>query len=75
MLYFFRPDLVILDDRETENCVRVTEFFIHLFRSHKLHANDRVAILSSVDELVCLQLVLAASNKQVKDISVTLNIE
>jgi len=42
---------------------------VQLFRSHGLHANDRVAILSAVDELVCLQLVIAASNKQVGDFS------
>lgn len=64
---FKLPGLTILGDQSTDGCFYVGDYFVQLYRKYGLHANDRVAIMSAVDELVCIQLVMAATNKQVSN--------
>ena len=67
LLISFSSELTVLGgDQQISGVFQgVGDFFLQLYRNHSLHCNDRTAILSAADELVCAQLVLAAENKQV----------
>jgi len=57
-------DVVVLGNGTSEIAMSVAEFYVTLFRRHRLHRNEREAVWSSVDQLITLQLLAAEQNKQ-----------
>jgi len=58
-------DVIVLGNGTSEVSMSVAEFYVLLFRRHRLHRNEREAVWSSVDQLTTTQLVTAEQNKLV----------
>ena len=64
-IHLLFSDVVVLGNGMSEVSMSVAEFYVMLFRRHRLHRNEREAVWSSVDQLITLQLVAAEQNKLV----------
>jgi len=65
LLCLLWSDVVILGNGMAEVSMSVAEFYVLLFRRHRLHRNEREAVWSSVDQLITMQLMAAEQNKLV----------
>jgi len=65
LVCLLRLDAVVLGNGVSEVSMSVAEFYVQLFRRHRLHRNEREAVWSSVDQLITTQLVAAQQNKLV----------
>lgn len=58
--------MVIIGDHPAHaEAVTVSEFFIRMWRRHRIPSNERQTVLSAEDQLVVVQLCLAGINKEV----------
>ena len=66
MIFLDVPPIIISCDTVTQDkFLTMPEFVMSLCRKHCLLKNERVTLLSSMDQMVAIQLCLAEKNKEV----------
>ena len=66
MIFLDVPPIIISCDTVTQDkFLTMAEFVMSLCRKHCLLKNERVTLLSSMDQMVAVQLCLAEKNKEV----------
>lgn len=64
-IWITEPVIICCDTIKDEQHYTLTEFVMTLCRKHGILKNERVTLLSSMDQMVAVQLCLAEKNKQV----------